>query len=521
MIHIVGDQKDRETTEIVARAFERSFSRGQVRETGSCIDVAACSAIVVAINPDEDAAEPLRRVVKNGGKVILLGSLGAAMSDLAGVDVVPVGADLAPMADSEAAPVGEMRGSRAVLQYSDTGLGRASPLRRRYFCRYDFLNEWNNLGYGRIGFGRDRWSIAQVAEGFDTSVAEVEIDGVSSIGAAVTIRDLPHGSVLWFARPVGAVDGQDWAVVEDFVSSYRAGELPCRPCLKGIPHGYGAAVSMRLDCDEDVASARPLFELYCSRHRPISLAVVTGRLQGRDDIALISDVLEAGGAVLSHSVTHSPQWGGSAEAAEREARDSKVRLETLFPDVSIRYAVSPFHQNPPYVPGVLARAGYDGFICGSIANDPAYLMSRAGVPPFSPSGIVSHSQSCMLHGDCLLTGSNDPLSVFKEAFRLARVSREFFGYLDHPFSERYAYGWHSEKARLDVHAAYLSYLEAQCDPEPLLFVNEVSCMRFIKEKSAVLIDYDEGSQSYAISQAEAAGFPLSIGHRGEIRRAGS
>jgi hypothetical protein len=520
VIYIVGDQKDRETTEIVARAFERSFSRSQVRELGS-LNVAARNAIVVVINPDEDAAEALSGLLKKGGKVILLGSLGPAMSGIAGADVVPIDAELAPMAHSDAAPAGEMRGSRAVLHYSDSGLGQVSPLRRRYFCRYDFLNEWNNLGYGRIGFGGDRWSIAQVAESFDTPVAMVEIDGMSSIGAAVTIRDLPQGSVLWIARPVGVVDGQDWAVVENFISRYRGDELPCRPCLKGIPHGYGAAVTMRLDCDENVASARPLFELYCSRLRPISLAIVTGRLQSGEDIALISEVLQAGGSVLSHSETHSPQWGGSATAAEREARNSKACLEALFPDMSIRYAVSPFHQNPRYVPGALARAGYEGFICGSVASDPEFLMSRAGVPPFGPSDIVLHSQSCMLHGDCMLAGSEDPLSVFKEAFRLARISHEFFGYLDHPFSERYAYGWHSEKTRLDAHAAYLSHLEEQCNSEPLLFVNENSCMRFIKEKSEVLIEYDEETQGYAISRTEAAGFPLSISYRGEIHRAGS
>lgn len=520
MINIVGDQNDRMTTEIMLRAFERSFSRGQVRAVSDYPNSTDRGAVVVAINPDKEAATPLRRLAGNGSKIILFGSLNDAVADVAGVDAVVVDPVLQPMAGCEAAPAGETRASPAMLRYSEIGLGSRSPLRHRYFCRYDFRDEWNNLGYGRIGFGSGRWSIAQVAGCFDRSVANVEIPGAPSIGAAVTIHDLPRGSVLWFARPVGAVDGQDWAVVEDFVSAYRAGELPCRPHLKGIPHGFAAAVSMRLDCDEDVASARALFELYRDRRRPVSLAVTTGRLHGGEDLALISDVMQAGGSVLSHSVTHSPQWGGSGEAAEREATESKARLEELFPGLSVRYAVSPFHQNPSYVPGALAKAGYDGFIGGSIANDPEYLMSRAGVPPFSPSSIVSHSQSCMLHGDCLLTG-NDPLAIFKEAFRLACGNREFFGYLDHPFSERYTYGWHSEQARLDAHASYLSYLEDQCHDQPLLFVNEDSCMSFIRERSHVRIDYDENSQAYAISCHEAAGYPLSIGYRGELVRAGS
>lgn len=521
MIHILRDESDPVTTEIVVRAFERSFSRGQVRASGEISDLPARNGIVVSINPGEAAAVVLRRLADSGGKIIVFGALCGAVADIAGVSIVAVDPSLGPMASCEPAPAHEMRISSAVLEYSNTLLGRVSPLRRRHFCRFDFTDEWNNLGYGRTGFGSGRWSIAQLADGFDTLVAGVHAGGTSPIGAAVTQRDLPGGSVLWFARPVGPVDGQDWAIVEEFVSSYRADELPVRPCLKGAPHGYGGAVSMRLDCDEDLASARPLFELYSDRRRPVSLAVTTGRLHRNEDVTLIADVLRARGALLSHSVTHAPRWGGSSEAAEREARDSKGCLERLFPDVSVRYAVSPFHQNPSYVPDALARSGYDGFIAGSIASDPEYLMSRAGVPPFAPPNVVSHSQSCMLHGDCLLAEGADPLAVFKEAFRLARAGGEFFGYLDHPFSERYSYGWSSEQARLDAHSAYLSYLDEECGEESLLFVNEDECMRFIKEKSAAVIDFDEASGDFAISNAVAAGFPLAVRYRGQTVRAGS
>lgn len=515
MIHILRDKNDRVTNEIVVRAFERSFTRGQIREIDSCLDIAERHAIVIAISPDWEAVEPLRQLMSNGSKVVLQGSLNAAMAEIAGVTVVVVGPDLRELADSEVAPAGETRVSRAALRYSDEGIGRASPLRQRHFCRYDFTNEWNNLGYGRIGIGNGRWSIAQMASRFETPVAMVEIDGGSPVGAAVTLRDFAHGAVLWFARPVGVVDGQDWAVMEDFISRYRADGLPCRPHLKGIPHGYEAAVSMRLDCDEDVASARPLFDFYLSRSRPLSLAVATDRLESEQDIALISDVLRAGGSVLSHSATHAPEWGGSEEAAEREARDSKARLEELITGLQVRYAVSPFHQNPAYVPGALARAGYQGFIGGSIASDPEFLMARGGIPPFGPPSLVSHSQSCMLHGDCMLAG-DDPLSVFKEAFRLARDSREFFGYLDHPFSARYAYGWRDEETRIAAHAAYLDFIGRECRNGRLLFVNEDACMRFIADRANAIVRYDERSQSYTISQTRAAGFPLSISYRGEV-----
>lgn len=511
VIYIQGDRHDRATTEIVVRAFERSFTRGQVTEIESCANIVPRNAIVVAVSPDQETAGALKSLIHQGGKLVLHGALNQVAADIAGVELTIVDPTMRDTANSEATPPAEFRASRAALRYSDVGLGLVSPLRRRHFCRYDFSNEWNNLGYGRIGLCGDRWSISHVAHRCETPVAIVEIDGLPSLGAAVTLRDLSHGAVLWFARPVGAVDGHDWAIVEYFMSAYREDDLPCRPRLLGMPHGYEAAVTMRLDCDEDVASARPLFDLYQARHRPLSLAVATGRLRDGSDVELISDVFRNGGAILSHSVTHAPRWGGSEQSAEREARLSKARLEELVGGLEVRFAVSPFHQNPEFVPPALVRAGYDGFISGSIASDPEFLIARSGIPPFSPPEIVLHTQSCMLHGDCML-GEGDPLSVFKDAFRLARANREFFGYMDHPFSQRYAYGWRDEDERLAAHAAYLDFMERECDRDPMLFVNEDICMQFIKEKSATVIRYDERGRTYEISSGLAAGFRLSIGY---------
>jgi hypothetical protein len=182
--------------------------------------------------------------------------------------------------------------------------------------------------------------------------------------------------------------------------------------------------------------------------------------------------------------------------------------------LKVRYAVSPFHQNPAYVPAALSRAGYDGFIGGIIANDPEYMMARSGVPPFSPPAIVSHTQGCMLHGDCLLR-TVDPLRVFKEAFALARDGGQFFGYLDHPFSERYAYGWESETARLAVHGEFLDFMNEQSGEAALLFVNEDTCLDFVKGKASAEIHYDNVAGTYKLTRTHAAGFPLSIGYQGQ------
>jgi hypothetical protein len=336
----------------------------------------------------------------------------------------------------------------------------------------------------------------------------------------VTVRDFPSSAILWHARPVGPIDGADWRVIEAFISDYRQAELPCRPLLRDIPHGATAAVTMRLDCDEDIASSRPLFELYRQLGAPLSLAVKTDQPQRDENFALLSELQAAGGSILSHSVTHAPGWGGNAETAEAEAQRSKAWLETHVEGLSVKYAVSPFHQNPSYVPEALARAGYDGFVGGTIANDPEYLMARGGEVPYGPRGFVSHSQSCMLHGDCMLA-DGDPLRIYKQAFGISLAGSQFFGYLDHPFSPRYAYGWSSETDRLSRHADFVADIKLQCRElgGAALFVNEEVCLDFMKDKSLTSIRYDGARDRFTISNTHAAALPLSVGFRGRIMAA--
>ncbi|WP_444771372.1 hypothetical protein [Rhodopseudomonas sp. NSM] len=507
--------------ELLSRAMVRSFTRGQVRAwRGDWPDIGPGS-VVLAVSPDDSKADYFRALIGRGAKLMLFGSLGSAIAELAGIEVGPIDAGLAHVASCAPAAVQQSSESAGAIRYAGRGLGASSPLRVRRLCRFDFADEWNNLGYGRIGIGADPWSIGSLARPVQAgAVAVLDCGGPEAAGAIATLRDLPASAVLWFARPLGPIDGPDWQIVETFVSHYRHTELPCRPHLRDVPHGVGAAVTMRLDCDEDVASARPLFELYRQQRVPLSLAIKTDQPERAEHLALLRELRAAGGSILSHSVSHAPRWGGTADAAEAEARDSKHWLESRIPGLTVRYAVSPFHQNPTYVPAALARAGYDGFVGGIIANDPEYLMARGGEAPYGPAGFVSHSQSCMLHGDCMLA-EGDRLQVFKDAFRTARAGSQFFGFLDHPFSERYAYGWQSEQDRLSAHSEFLATIVRDCDDagERLLFVNEETCLDFMRDKASAMIAYDPAKASFSVSRGRATDLPLSIGFGGSNQAA--
>jgi hypothetical protein len=146
----------------------------------------------------------------------------------------------------------------------------------------------------------------------------------------------------------------------------------------------------------------------------------------------------------------------------------------------VRYAVSPFHQTPHYALAGLADAGYAGCIGGIIRNDPEFLLARGGVLADMPRGFIGHSQQCMLHGDCMLA-EGDPLAVFKAAFELAYETKTLFGYLDHPFSERYQYGWRTEAERIAAHEAFVSFIRSRAGRP--LFVNEEVAMDFLLAKS--------------------------------------
>jgi hypothetical protein len=215
--------------------------------------------------------------------------------------------------------------------------------------------------------------------------------------------------------------------------------------------------------------------------------------------------------VLSHTATHAPNWGGSYAAALGEGLESADLLRDVISE-SVRYAVSPFHQTPDYALQGLVDAGYAGCIGGIIRNDPDFLLARGGVLAGMPDGFVGHSQQCMLHGDCMLQG-DDPLAIFKQAFDQAMDSATLFGYLDHPFSERYAYGWESEVQRVQAHTDLIAYIRSR-SVQPV-FMNENVAMDFLQMKGRVhLIETNDGFATSSTTNSGA--LQLAIDFKNEV-----
>jgi peptidoglycan/xylan/chitin deacetylase (PgdA/CDA1 family) len=511
MIGVLFSNKSAAAGRYVLAAVRRSVSATQAQWVSRSALASMSPNIIVAVDvPQEWGADLLQWLRAQPRKLVIFGRVPLVLARYLNYAVAEFPGDFEAAGRSEAAPSGAARESRAAVRYTKLAQALAGREWHRPFERFDFTDEWNNLGYGAIRGDGSMWSIAeagQVAAGAELASVCVADERVCSYAAQ---WDSEASSVLWFNRAVGPCDSFEWRTVESFLSSYRADALPSQPVLSEVPWGYDAAITSRLDCDEDVESARPLWQLYQRLGIPFSLAVHTQNLSHPKHHGILRELIVSGGAVLSHTATHAPNWGGSYDAAFEEGRQSAALLRDVV-GRPVRYAVSPFHQSPPYALQGLSDAGYEGCIGGIIRNDPEFVLARGGTLAGLPSGFVGHSQQCMLHGDCMLN-AGDPLAVFKLAFDLAYETRTLFGYLDHPFSERYQYGWPDEATRVAAHEQFIGYIRSRV-AKPV-FMHEEDALDFLTMKSLTQVIEEDGVFRAQLPNAGSMPITLGIEFRG-------
>ncbi|MEP2944619.1 MAG: polysaccharide deacetylase family protein [Lentilitoribacter sp.] len=485
-------QSEHDAASLVLAAIQRSASRNQCLEIS--IDEVNAYECLFCVDPSKDISESLIAWAKRKArKLVIFGALPVELLSELDWKSCDLPQDLTELASSPPTPIYQTRESQANVRYLPNEELSVDPIWSRPFERFDFADEWNNHGYGAIRGNGDIWSINAGVDAGQDAISDFMIgDAIhSSFSALGQIGDT---NILWVNRSAGLIDSYEWRIVENFLTNYKSKTHPCFPIIRQIPHGFDMMVTSRLDCDEDVSSARGLWSNYQEWEVPFSVALLTSILASGEHDDFIKAIDRAGGSILSHSVTHTPNWGGSYEAAFQEMQSSAAEIKAIIGRM-IEYAVSPFHQNPDYAVRALCDTGYKGFVGGIIANDPEFILARGGTLADLPSGFVSHSQQCMLHGDCLLEGGQ-PLSSYYHAVDLAFSSHTLFGYLDHPFSQRYQYGWQDEQIRANAHKSLINYIKNK-SPNTL-FVNEEVVLNFIQLCSAVSITSNSGSWSVKI-----------------------
>lgn len=464
----------------VFNILEKSFTRSH----GNFLNKAD---IFCFISPSLKDEESISSLINTKSKILIFGKISESLAKLIGLEYNSNPINLNKF---EFSHENKDDYSNLIVKYTDHSLNKNNELKNRNFHRFDFTNEWNNLGYGAITKDDSIWSFSQSLSIVDAKAISFVYNEEKKVSVFSSIKDFENSSVLYINREVATVDGLDWCIVEQFLNTYRQVNLPTIPLICDIPANYEAICSSRLDCDQSIINARPLVQLYKKYNINISLAVSTGINISNEDINFLNEFYDNGGGVLSHTINHHYYWGDNYNVAYKEANDSKKWLEdTVINLKELKYAVSPFHSNKPYSIQALKDCGYEGFISGIIHNDPEFLISTSGEVPFVNSKIVSHSQQCMLHGDCYHRRNNS-IEIYKKSFSNHYNSKKMFGYLDHPFGD-YDYGWNDEEERLSVHEGFIKYINIF---EGVKWMTCTEVLDFVVDKSSIELTMDENDE---------------------------
>ena len=392
--------------------------------------------------------------------------------------------------------------------------GMNSTLFERSFQRFDFDNEWNNLNYSSIT-PKKPYSISY--PNIDLKFLQNNVKILStinyfneSISAYSLIYDSDNFSIFWVNREVGLFDSFECKYIEDFFSSYRHIDLPSLPVVMEIPYGFESASTFRLDCDESVNSSRYLYNFYKSQSIPFSFAITTSSIINNLDINFIKDVDNDNSFIMSHSHSHKEYWGRTTKEMLEEAVISKSHLQGIV-NKDITYAVSPFHKINKNTIKALVKANYFGCVGGTVSKNQELQSFRGGISCYDDMFIIINHQ-VMMHGDCIIKNKSDPLKIYKLSFDLAKFSGGIFGYLDHPFSKRYQYGWLSEYKRKLFHKKLIHYIKSNSSNH--LFMSYFECFEFIKNKLDIKIL--QSNNRYFFNQIKNNKYRYSVKYKDQI-----
>ena len=184
---------------------------------------------------------------------------------------------------------------------------------------------------------------------------------------------------------------------------------------------------MRLDCDEDIESARQIYNLYKQYDLPISLAITTNQIENKNNITTLPlEVYDYGGTILNHSHSHPINWGGTKDIIREEIKLSTNLIKQTF-NLNTEYAVSPFHHLTIEAIEVLNEQNYKGVVAGICSSHHEFLIIKGGSIS-DKLNILLHSQQCMLHGDCL-TSTRSIDDYLKNFYLFSKIGYSM-GFLD-------------------------------------------------------------------------------------------
>ncbi|MAN34781.1 MAG: hypothetical protein CMF89_00030 [Candidatus Marinimicrobia bacterium] len=440
---------------LICSSFRRSFGKSQINNFKN-IKKKQSGVHIFLESFSKNANIDFQELIKlRGNKIILNGKLNDQIKEMLSIKILNSNFDY-----EKPIPANSLKPSISSSKITfNQNLNYLKPflkeIKERPLWRYDFDVEWNNNFCGNISNenkilnlshncllikGKNVAFIKNSKNQYIPLISEFEING---------------NIIIWINRNLSLVDLPEWKIIEEFISNGYFKKYPCIPYLSEYSSSENGLITMRLDCDEDIESARKIFEIYKYHNLPISLAITTNQIKENQFISsLPKEVNDYGGTILNHSHSHPINWGGSKDKIKEEIITSNNLIKKSF-GITTEYAVSPFHHLTWEALEVLSELDFKGVIAGISSSHHEFLIIKGGLIN-EKLDILMHSQQCMIHGDCLT--KTRKIDSYLNTFSLYSNLGFSTGYLDHPISERYDYGWINFERQVKTHQQIIEYL---------------------------------------------------------------
>ena len=493
---------------LISSSFQRSFGKSQINNLKN-IKKKQSGIHIFLESISKNANIDFQELIKLGGnKIILNGKLNDEIKKILNLRILMSDFDYEkPISANSLKP----SISRAKINFNQN-LNYLTPflkeIKERPLWRYDFDLEWNNNFYGNISNENIMLNLSHncfLIEG--KNVAFIKNSRYQNI-PLISEFEINGNIIFWINRNLSLVDLPEWKIIEEFISNGYFRKYPCMPYLTEYSSSENGLITMRLDCDEDIESARNIFEIYKNNNLPISLAITTNQIKESHPISsLPKEVNDYGGTVLNHSHSHPVNWGGSKDKIKEEIITSNNLIKKSF-GIQTEYAVSPFHHLTWAALEVLNELNFKGVIAGISSSHHEFLIMKGGSIN-EKLDILVHSQQCMLHGDCLT--KTRKVDSYLNAFSLYSNLGFSIGYLDHPISKRYDYGWINFERQIKTHQQIIEYLTNK----NIKFIGQKELFQRFAAKEKIQIKTINKNDFYSLEIQNESKVCLSITFGGE------
>ena len=493
---------------LICSSFRRSFGKSQINNFKN-IKKKQSGIHIFLESISKNANIDFQELIKLGGnKIILNGKLNDEIKEMLNIKILISNFDY-----EKPIPANSLKPSisRAKINFNQN-LNYLIPfikeIKERPLWRYDFDVEWNNNFCGNISNENKILNLSHnclLIKG--KNVAFIKNSKNQNI-PLISEFEINGNIIIWINRNLSLVDLPEWKIIEEFISNGYFRKYPCIPYLSEYSASENGLITMRLDCDEDIESARKIFEIYKKNGLPISLAITTNQIKENQFISsLPKEVIDYGGTILNHSHSHPINWGGSKDKIKKEIKTSNNIIKKTY-GIQAEYAVSPFHHLTWNALEVLNELDFKGVIAGISSSHHEFLIIKGGLID-EKLDILLHSQQCMIHGDCLtkIRTLDSYLNAFSSYSNLGFST----GYLDHPISTRYDYGWINFERQVKTHQQIIEYLLNK----NIKFIDQKELFERLAAKEKIQLKTINKNDSYSLEIKNESKHCLSISFGGK------